>query len=211
MPTWNCKKCNLPLTTQDPGNLMKCPHCKKFMFQVEWLDSALPVFQWSRWFFTIIETSMILDNSNHLRLNWYTLTDCKEGYVNNFSWFEIQQKRMCIHCLIEEWFQVFISIFYPDVILFKINKLLITFFIMTCKGICHRYKAIKPNHPNTRYGTGQKRCNRCELFLNWDGVHCPCCGISLRTKPRAMRSKQNLMIIRNVERFWNWWSMASSV
>jgi len=36
-------------------------------------------------------------------MRWTTLTDCKEGYVHSFAWFAIQNKRMCIHCLVEEW------------------------------------------------------------------------------------------------------------
>jgi len=30
------------------------------------------------------------------------LTECKKGFVHNFAWFTIQNKRMCIHCLVEE-------------------------------------------------------------------------------------------------------------
>ena len=28
--------------------------------------------------------------------------ECKKGYVHNFAWFEIQSKKMCINCGIEE-------------------------------------------------------------------------------------------------------------
>jgi predicted amidophosphoribosyltransferase len=49
---------------------------------------------------------------------------------------------------------------------------------MPCKGICIRHKA------SSRYATGQKRCQVCELFIRWDGSLCPCCGYKLRTKPR---------------------------
>jgi hypothetical protein len=28
--------------------------------------------------------------------------ECKKGYVHNFTWFEIQSKKMCINCGIEE-------------------------------------------------------------------------------------------------------------
>jgi len=33
----------------------------------------------------------------------YVLTDCKEGFIHSFAWFEIQGKKMCIHCLTDEW------------------------------------------------------------------------------------------------------------
>ena len=49
---------------------------------------------------------------------------------------------------------------------------------MPCKGVCIRHKA------SSRYATGQKRCQVCELFIKWNGLSCPCCGYKLRTKPR---------------------------
>jgi hypothetical protein len=54
---------------------------------------------------------------------------------------------------------------------------------------CHLYPAAKPNNDTTRYGTGQKRCNRCNVFVRWEGVRCPYCGGTLRTKPRDGKSK----------------------
>jgi hypothetical protein len=50
---------------------------------------------------------------------------------------------------------------------------------MTCKGICIRYKADSNNYAN-----GQKRCQICDLFMQWDGIFCPCCGYKLRNRPR---------------------------
>ncbi len=64
---------------------------------------------------------------------------------------------------------------------------------MVCKGICHRYKA-KWGTQKYRYVSGQKRCNVCELFVNWDGYHCPCCGILLRTRPKISRYRQTCLI-----------------
>src|SRR5919197_3950686 len=57
---------------------------------------------------------------------------------------------------------------------------------MTCKGICIRHKALG------RYTTGHKRCQVCELFVQWDGLFCPCCGYRLRTRPRSMKFKIKL-------------------
>jgi len=59
---------------------------------------------------------------------------------------------------------------------------------MVCKGICHKYKATWGAR-QYRYATGQKRCNVCELFVNWDGSKCPCCGMLLRARPRSMKAK----------------------
>ena len=62
---------------------------------------------------------------------------------------------------------------------------------MVCKGICIRHKALKPVGDG-RYATGQKRCQVCEMFLNWNGLWCPCCGYRLRTKPRNIKYKAKL-------------------
>ncbi len=71
---------------------------------------------------------------------------------------------------------------------------------MVCKGTCDRYKAGKPFGINGRYGIGQKRCSICEIFMNWDGKHCPCCGYTLRTKPKGTQTRQKLMIIQQIRR-----------
>ena len=60
---------------------------------------------------------------------------------------------------------------------------------MVCKGICHRHKA-KWGAQQYRYANGQKRCNVCEIFVNWDGRCCPCCGMLLRTRPRISKYRQ---------------------
>ena len=65
---------------------------------------------------------------------------------------------------------------------------------MVCKGICSRYKAIKPAM-NGRYETGQKRCTICEIFVSWDGKHCPCCGYTLRTKPKGTTARHRLLLV----------------
>jgi len=55
--------------------------------------------------------------------------------------------------------------------------------IMTCKGVCTRHKAPVVSNAN-RYSAGQKRCQVCEIFKNWDGLWCPCCNSRLRMRPR---------------------------
>jgi len=63
--------------------------------------------------------------------------------------------------------------------------------LLTCKGTCTRHKARKPVGLG-RYATGQKRCQVCEVFLDWDGIWCPCCGYRLRSRPRNMKYKTKL-------------------
>jgi hypothetical protein len=49
---------------------------------------------------------------------------------------------------------------------------------MPCNGICLRHRS------SNNYSNGQKRCQICDLFIEWDGLRCPCCGYKLRTRPR---------------------------
>lgn len=63
--------------------------------------------------------------------------------------------------------------------------------IMACKGICTRYKAIGPMSEG-RYKNGYKRCNVCDLFITYEGLFCPCCGMRLRVKPRSKKYKEKL-------------------
>nr|AIE95336.1 hypothetical protein [uncultured marine thaumarchaeote AD1000_65_A02] len=58
---------------------------------------------------------------------------------------------------------------------------------MTCKGICSRYRAMKQHIKYFRYANGQKRCQTCALFIQWEGLWCPCCSNRLRTSPRTSK------------------------
>ena len=60
---------------------------------------------------------------------------------------------------------------------------------MSCKGICSRYRATGST-AGGRYAQGQKRCQVCEIFIKWDGRHCPCCFFQLRIKPRRLKEKK---------------------
>ena len=66
---------------------------------------------------------------------------------------------------------------------------------MSCKNICIRHK-VSGAPSGLRYAAGQKRCNTCELFINWDGVRCPCCSCRLRTAPRnsKLRAKSKNLV-----------------
>ncbi|MGH9951180.1 MAG: hypothetical protein ACRD5J_06110, partial [Nitrososphaeraceae archaeon] len=65
--------------------------------------------------------------------------------------------------------------------------------LVVCKGICVSHRALRPHGTETgRYVQGQKRCQICCMFINWNGLHCPCCGTRLRLKPRIMKLKERL-------------------
>jgi len=69
---------------------------------------------------------------------------------------------------------------------------------MPCKGICLKHKAIG-SFIGGRYNNGQKRCQRCDLFMVWNGQFCPCCGVKLRSKPRNKEYKVKLRKARGLE------------
>jgi len=63
---------------------------------------------------------------------------------------------------------------------------------MSCKDVCKKFRALKPIGTIGRYASGQKRCQICDLFVNWEGIHCPCCGKKLRATPRnSIYKKKN--------------------
>ena len=67
---------------------------------------------------------------------------------------------------------------------------------MVCKGICSRHKAIRPS-TGQRYLVGQKRCQVCQIFIDWEGIFCPCCGYKLRVTPRNRQLKLRLRNLKN--------------
>ena len=65
-----------------------------------------------------------------------------------------------------------------------------------CRGICEEHKASRP-FDGKRYFEGQKRCKPCMLFINWEGIWCPCCGCKLRTMPKHTKYRNELKKVRN--------------
>jgi len=56
--------------------------------------------------------------------------------------------------------------------------------IKTCGKKCVPFKSNVQN-----YTKGAKRCYNCLIFIEYDGFHCPCCGITLRTRSRSYAVK----------------------
>ncbi len=59
----------------------------------------------------------------------------------------------------------------------------------SCIEKCKKYKAPKPTGIG-RYASGQKRCNYCVIFIDYDGRTCPCCNRQLRHLPRSRKGKE---------------------
>jgi hypothetical protein len=63
---------------------------------------------------------------------------------------------------------------------------------MTCKGICIHHKA------SGRYATENKR-QIGDLFVQCDGLYCPCCERKLKIGPRSLRFKAKLRKQKAIE------------
>jgi len=68
---------------------------------------------------------------------------------------------------------------------------------MSCKGICYRFKVTKPIG-ESRYQAGQKRCNTCNVFMDWEGHFCPCCNLKLRLSSRDTKYKEKFTGLQRI-------------
>ncbi len=58
----------------------------------------------------------------------------------------------------------------------------------TCKQICKKYQVHnRYDVPENGYCSAQ-----CEIYLKWEGSHCPCCGMKLRRRPRSNGSNSTV-------------------
>ncbi len=62
---------------------------------------------------------------------------------------------------------------------------------MVCNGIHNRYKRTR-RVGKSNYSDKIKRCTTCEVFIEWSGIMCPCCGFKLRISPRSKHYKAKL-------------------
>lgn len=63
------------------------------------------------------------------------------------------------------------------------------------RGLCEKYRFTRgptgsPRAGNVVYPLGGKYCTLCQVYLEWDGLYCPCCSYRLRTNPRGGKSKK---------------------
>ena len=72
---------------------------------------------------------------------------------------------------------------------------------MHCHGACQRYKASVNTREGGRYEQGQKRCHQCEIYIEWEGLWCPCCGYLLRTKPRGSKLKRRMHLMKKTSKY----------
>ena len=60
-----------------------------------------------------------------------------------------------------------------------------------CRGKCVKYRAIQRTSKSF-YQQGSKRCSCCMVYLNWNGIRCPCCNAILRIHPKRRDSARLL-------------------
>jgi len=55
-----------------------------------------------------------------------------------------------------------------------------------CKGSCKKFESTFAPHRGITYYVNQENCycSICEIYLNYKGSHCPCCGTRLRRRPK---------------------------
>ena len=62
---------------------------------------------------------------------------------------------------------------------------------MPCNQVCEKYRFVRDKHKKI-YNSGASRCNgRCQIFISFDGIFCPCCGVKLRKSPRNKHYLKN--------------------
>ncbi len=85
-----------------------------------------------------------------------------------------------------------------------------------CKGICVKYKAIKPKGGPGRYASGQVRCQVCDIFMTRDGCHdkdrnpadentsglwCNCCNYRVTSRPHSKKYIEKLKTYKEIKSF----------
>ena len=128
-------------------------------------------------------------------------------HQDNLSLFLIQYNIKKGICVREVWSKTCTLFFHNTSTIIKTlwqikSRFITTWFwiiSLVCKGTCVRHKAQKPLGVS-RYNLGQKRCSICEIFINWDGRHCPCCSYVLRTKPKGTQTRHRLMVLQQIKR-----------
>jgi hypothetical protein len=77
------------------------------------------------------------------------------------------------------------SITFNEIIFF------LNLFPLVCRNICERIYSNKILFGKSNYFAGKKYCRRC-VYLYYDGLFCPCCGMQLRLTPSNRESKERL-------------------
>ena len=70
----------------------------------------------------------------------------------------------------------------------------------SARELVQRYLAKKPAMNRADINQVKRDAHTCEIFSIWEGKHCPCCGMVLRTKPKGTQTRQRLMVVQEIKR-----------
>lgn len=60
-------------------------------------------------------------------------------------------------------------------------------------GKCNEYKFKYKGSNSKKYELGASRCNNtCMIFIDWNGLYCPCCSMRLRKSRRNHNKSRNI-------------------
>ncbi|MGB7956001.1 MAG: hypothetical protein WCF23_18665 [Candidatus Nitrosopolaris sp.] len=62
---------------------------------------------------------------------------------------------------------------------------------MACHNLCERFNS-RFTVGGSHYGNSKKYCRRCEVYIIYEGIFCPCCDMALRMSPTNKRDKERL-------------------
>lgn len=62
---------------------------------------------------------------------------------------------------------------------------------MVCRNICQQY-VIREPRSSKKCKPNQKKCIICSNFIEWDGLHCPCCNYRLKSAIKIIKEKEEL-------------------
>ena len=66
---------------------------------------------------------------------------------------------------------------------------------MVCRNICDRLYSEKVVFGISNYSLGRKYCRKCEVYLYYDDVFCPCCKAQLRTIPHNKKRQTGWYLV----------------
>jgi len=82
---------------------------------------------------------------------------------------------------------------------------------MACREYCLKIKEknlwsydTNPKNPfmirTNPYHDNKKYCRICEVYLRFEGLFCPCCGVKLRVSPHNNKSREKLKNFRQEQK-----------
>lgn len=59
-----------------------------------------------------------------------------------------------------------------------------------CKGVCTNFEYETKKTVRGKLREDYRRCSICCVFLKYEGIYCPCCGVRLKHSPRNNCSRK---------------------